>query len=148
MPPRLLPPPTRPPTRSPSGEKLDLSAAVQSLVHRAAQTFEAGAGTLYIDLDLAPDLSPIDAVGSNVETIVSSLLEAPIPANIAVFGEVGLAGEVRAVDMARGRVSEASKFGFTKCILPKSCAADVRDVAVELLPVTGVTAAIDLALDR
>ncbi|MCC6488089.1 MAG: DNA repair protein RadA [Candidatus Hydrogenedentes bacterium] len=80
--------------------------------------------------------------------LVSSLLEAPIPANIAVFGEVGLAGEVRAVDMARGRVSEASKFGFTKCILPTSCAADVRDVAVELLPVTGVVAAIDLALDR
>ncbi len=64
------------PTRSPSGEKLDLSAAVLPLVHCAARTFEAGSGNLYIDLDLAPDLSPIDGAGSTVETIVSSLMEA------------------------------------------------------------------------
>jgi DNA repair protein RadA/Sms len=80
--------------------------------------------------------------------LASSLLEAPIPATTVVFGETGLAGEVRAVDMARQRVAEASKFGFTKCILPKSCAADVRDTSVELAPVTGVARAIDVALER
>ena len=78
----------------------------------------------------------------------SAQLEAPIPSTTVVFGEIGLAGEVRAVDMARQRVAEASKFGFTKCILPKTCAADVRDMSVELAPVTGVARAIDLALDR
>lgn len=80
--------------------------------------------------------------------LASSLLEAPVPSDIAVFGEIGLAGEVRAVDMARSRVAEASKFGFIKCILPMSCAADVRDVPVEIVPVTGVSSAIDVALDR
>ena len=35
------------------------------------------------------------------------------------FGEVGLAGEVRAVNMAEQRVLEASKLGFKRCILPK-----------------------------
>lgn len=80
--------------------------------------------------------------------LMSSLLEAPVPSTTVVFGEIGLAGEVRAVDMARSRVAEASKFGFTRCILPKSCASDVRDVEVELLPVSGVSRAIDLALER
>lgn len=35
------------------------------------------------------------------------------------FGEVGLAGEVRAVNMAEQRVLEAAKLGFKRCILPK-----------------------------
>ena len=55
---------------------------------------------------------------------------------MAVFGEVGLAGEARAADMARQRVAEASKFGFTKCILPKSCAADADGAAADLMPVS------------
>jgi DNA repair protein RadA/Sms len=80
--------------------------------------------------------------------LASSLLEAPVPSDVVVFGEIGLAGEVRAVDMARSRVAEASKFGFVKCILPKSCAADVRDVPVEVVPVTGIASAIDIALER
>ena len=35
------------------------------------------------------------------------------------FGEVGLSGEVRAVNMAKQRILEARKLGFTTCILPK-----------------------------
>ncbi len=80
--------------------------------------------------------------------LASSLLECPVPASTVVFGEIGLAGEVRAVDMARQRVAEASKFGFTKCILPKNCASDIRETDVELLPVNRVASAIDLALER
>ena len=80
--------------------------------------------------------------------LMSSLLDAPIASDLAIFGEVGLAGEVRAVDMARGRVAEASKFGFARCILPKSCAADVREGGIEIVPVNTVSQAIDVALDR
>ncbi len=80
--------------------------------------------------------------------LVSSFMEAPIPADMVGFGEVGLAGEVRAVDLARPRVAEASKFGFTKCILPKSCASDVDEGDVELVPVSRLSHAIDLAMDR
>ena len=80
--------------------------------------------------------------------LMSSLLESPVASDIAVFGEVGLAGEIRAVDMARSRVAEASKFGFTRCILPKSCAADVREGNIEIVPVNTVSQALDIALDR
>jgi DNA repair protein RadA/Sms len=80
--------------------------------------------------------------------LASSLREAPVPANLVAFGEMGLAGEVRAVDMPRQRVAEASKFGFARCIIPKSCAADVEDHDVEILPVSGIVQAIEIALER
>jgi len=79
--------------------------------------------------------------------LASSLREIALPGNLAAFGEMGLAGEIRAVDMPRQRVAEASKFGFTRCIIPKSCAADVDDNGVEILPVSGIAQAIELALE-
>jgi DNA repair protein RadA/Sms len=80
--------------------------------------------------------------------LTSSLHEYPIPPGIVAFGEVGLAGEVRAVDMARQRVAEAAKFGFTQCLLPRNCAADVDPGSVELLPITGISQAVETALER
>ncbi len=80
--------------------------------------------------------------------LVSSQLERPVSSQLVLFGEVGLAGEVRAVDLARQRVMEASKFGFTTCILPKSCAEDAPDNEVTLLPVSGVRQAVELALEQ
>jgi len=79
--------------------------------------------------------------------LVSSFRECPVSANLAVFGEVGLAGEVRAVDMARQRVSEARKFGFTRCILPRACAKDLVEKEAQVYPVTEITEAIELAME-
>jgi len=80
--------------------------------------------------------------------LVSSFRETPAPARLAVFGEVGLAGEVRAVDLARQRVSEAAKFGFTQCVLPKGCVSDIgSSVGVHVLAVANLAAAIDAALE-
>jgi len=79
--------------------------------------------------------------------LVSSFRERPLPEDIIAFGEVGLAGEVRAVDMARQRVAEAVKFGFTRCIVPRSCAKDVAVPGAKLLPVDRLTQAIELAMD-
>lgn len=79
--------------------------------------------------------------------VVSSLQEVPLASSLVAFGEVGLAGEVRAVSQARLRVAEASKFGFTKCILPGSSAADVPDGSMDVLPVSGVAQAIEVALE-
>lgn len=51
--------------------------------------------------------------------IVSSMKDKAVDAKTIIFGEVGLAGEVRAVSMAKQRVSEAKKLGFETCILPE-----------------------------
>lgn len=64
------------PARSPSGEKVDLSAAVLRVVRRAARSLEGRAEDLYIDFDLAPDLEPVNGASTSVERIVSSLLAA------------------------------------------------------------------------
>lgn len=79
--------------------------------------------------------------------LVSSFRERPLPDDIIAFGEVGLAGEVRAVDMARQRVAEAVKFGFRRCILPRSCAKDANVPGAQLLPVDRLTQAIELAME-
>ena len=52
----------------------------------------------------------------------------PIDEKTIVFGEVGLSGEVRAVNMPEQRVNEAKKLGFETCILPEVSLKTVRDV--------------------
>ena len=54
-----------------------------------------------------------------VLAIISSYKERCIDEKTICFGEVGLSGEVRAVNMAKQRILEARKLGFTTCILPK-----------------------------
>ena len=51
-------------------------------------------------------------------SIVSSLKNQPLPSNLVVFGEIGLAGEVRPAPRGQERLKEAAKLGFTKAILP------------------------------
>lgn len=50
--------------------------------------------------------------------LVSSLKDKPSDPNAIAFGEVGLAGELRAVNRVEARIAEASRLGFTRCVLP------------------------------
>jgi DNA repair protein RadA/Sms len=50
--------------------------------------------------------------------IVSSLRGRPIPQRLVVFGEVGLAGEIRPVQRGQERLREAGKLGFTHALIP------------------------------
>ena len=62
-----------------------------------------------------------------VMAILSSFHNKPVKEDIAVFGEVGLSGEVRAIAQADARVNEAKKLGFKKCILPASCKKSIQN---------------------
>ena len=53
-----------------------------------------------------------------VMAIISSYKNVPIDEKTIAFGEIGLSGEVRAVNMPEQRVAEAKKLGFEKCIVP------------------------------
>ena len=55
-----------------------------------------------------------------VMSVASSYKNKVIDNSTVVFGEVGLAGEVRSVSLAKERIAEAQKLGFKKCIIPKS----------------------------
>ncbi len=54
-----------------------------------------------------------------IAAVASSFREKPINANTLVMGEVGLAGEVRAISQAEARLKDAAKLGFTRCVLPQ-----------------------------
>ena len=69
------------------------------------------AGGMRVD-EPAADLAVLAAVAS-------SLRNRPAPSDVVVFGEVGLAGEVRATGQAGLRVREAAQLGFTRCIVPE-----------------------------
>jgi DNA repair protein RadA/Sms len=68
-------------------------------------------------------------------SIVSSLKDKPIDRDTVVFGEVGLAGEIRPVQGGQERLQEAAKHGFKRAIVPK---ANVPKTRVEGLEVIGV----------
>jgi DNA repair protein RadA/Sms len=55
-----------------------------------------------------------------VSSMASSFLDRPIDPDIAVFGEVGLTGEVRGISQMEIRIKEAARMGFTRCIIPRN----------------------------
>jgi len=52
--------------------------------------------------------------------IISSELGHPVPLSSVFFGEVGLAGEVRAVGHGDARLKEAGKLGFLRAVMPRT----------------------------
>jgi len=67
--------------------------------------------------------------------IVSSLRNRPLPARLVVFGEVGLAGEVRPVQRGQERLREAAKLGFTRALIPR---ANLPRIPIEGIEAVGV----------
>ena len=70
------------------------------------------AGGMTID-EPAADLGVVAAIASSVRNRV-------VPATTAVFGEVGLAGEVRGTTQASLRIREAAQMGFQRCVMPEA----------------------------
>ena len=63
--------------------------------------------------------------------LVSAVVNKPLPADLVVIGEVGLAGEVRQVAQVGRRLAEAARLGFTRAIVPASASAKVDGIRVE-----------------
>ena len=74
--------------------------------------------------------------------LISSFKNKPIGDDVIAFGEVGLSGEVRSVNMADSRVQEAEKLGFKTCIVPKSL-EDKLKKNVKNIKVVGVSSVAD-----
>lgn len=80
-----------------------------------------------------------------VMALVSSFKNRAIDEKTVIFGEVGLAGEVRAVSQAQQRVNEAVKLGFKTCILPGVCLKNIKkNDKIEIIGVNNVQEAIKL----
>jgi DNA repair protein RadA/Sms len=79
--------------------------------------------------------------------VVSSLTDRPIPSKVAVFGEVGLAGEVRPAVRGQDRIKEAAKLGFEKLIVPKGNLPKGRVGEAEILAVERIDEAVRVLRD-
>jgi DNA repair protein RadA/Sms len=62
--------------------------------------------------------------------IVSAIAGRPLAPDMVVFGEVGLAGEIRQVSHARRRLNEAARLGFTRAIVPANSPNGVEGISV------------------
>lgn len=84
-------------------------------------------GGLRLD-EPAADLSVAAALASGLKDFI-------IPADTMLIGEVGLAGEIRAVTSLERRISEAEKLGFRRCVVPARNKLSALKPAIELVPV-------------
>ena len=76
--------------------------------------------------------------------ILSSLRNRPFGRDLVVFGEVGLAGEVRPVQRGQERIREAAKLGFKRALIPAANMPKKEDVEIALLPVRRLSEALEI----
>ncbi len=79
-----------------------------------------------------------------IMAVASSHLDKPIDPHTMVIGEVGLAGEVRAITQPEQRIVEAEKLGFKTCILPAGNLKRLKKGRIKLEGVATVEAAMQL----
>ena len=83
-----------------------------------------------------------------VAAVASSLRNRPIRPGTAVFGEVGLAGEIRGTTQASLRLREAAQMGFTRVIVPDgNVARDEAPAGCETVPVKNIGEALDQLME-
>lgn len=75
--------------------------------------------------------------------MVSSFRNRALPRDLIVFGEVGLAGEIRPVPNGSERITEAAKHGFKRAIVPKANAPKQAVNGLQVIPVAQLSEALD-----
>ena len=83
--------------------------------------------------------------------LVSSLKDKAVDDNTIAFGEVGLAGEIRAVNNCEKRISEAKRLGFERCIIPfhnyKSISNQLK-TSTDIIPVRNIREAFSALVEE
>ena len=98
-------------------------------------------GGLFLD-EPAADLATILA-------IASSYLDRPLGADLAAIGEVGLSGEVRSVSALNQRLTEISRLGFKRCVIPAHVRDEVKQFdGMDVIRVKNVREAIRAVLGK
>ena len=79
----------------------------------------------------------------------SSFKNIPIPKDVVALGEVGLTGEVRAINLIEKRLKEAEKLGFKTCIIPESNKKVLKDsYQLDIIGVKNINEAMKIAFER
>ena len=93
----------------------------------------------------------IDDPGADLATVLalaSAYRDMPIKSDVAVFGEVGLTGELRQVSQIGPRLAEIARMGFKACVLPNIAKGKVQiPKDLELITVKTISEAMKMAIE-
>ena len=118
-----------------------LSMLLAVLEKRAGYYFSNNDAYINIVGGLRVDEPAIDL--SIAMALISSLKDTPVDENAVVFGEIGLAGEIRSVSQAQMRINEAVRLGFTRIILPYHNLKGIHCSDAELIGVRNIREAFE-----
>ncbi|MEA4883555.1 MAG: DNA repair protein RadA [Clostridia bacterium] len=142
------------PRRTTTGVDYNRTAIIVAVLDRRVG-LGIGAEDIYVNVAGGLSIAEPAADLAIAAAIASSFRGVPAAPSTVVFGEVGLAGELRAVNHAELRVAEAERLGFHQCVLPKHnlksmtrrARPGVRaDAAVRIIGAATVGEALDAAL--
>ncbi|MEE9301077.1 MAG: DNA repair protein RadA [Alphaproteobacteria bacterium] len=92
-----------------------------------------GANDVYLNVAGGLRISEPAADLAVAAALLSSLTDTPVPEKTVLFGEVGLAGEIRSVGQVAARLKEAAKLGFSHAFAPAE-GREAPDLGIELCP--------------
>ncbi|MCT1367666.1 DNA repair protein RadA [Rothia sp. p3-SID1597] len=134
---------TAQPRRATAGLDSARTAMLLAVLQRRAG-FNVGKLDCYLSTVGGVRLTEPAADLATVMALASAAEDRPLPRKLAVFGEVGLAGEVRAVPGIRQRIAEVARLGFTHVMVPASPAGvDGIPEGVHVKEVSSVVEAVD-----
>ena len=97
------------------------------------------ANDVYLNVIGGIDIDDPSADMATALALISSLTDKVVPDDLVAFGELGLAGECRAVSELERRVNEAARLGFTKAVVPERNSEKLHvDSKITLVPVKSV----------
>ncbi len=128
------------PRRSAQGIDSGRLAVVLAVLERHAQLHFAKRDVYALAVGGAKVVEPGADLGVAL-AVVSALNDVPIPEDVVVCGEVGLAGEIRRVAHLDRRLSEAARHGFKRAIVPPGSASTAVD-GLRVIPVSTIAQAL------
>ena len=102
-----------------------------------------GGDDVYVNIAGGMSIEEPAADLSVVAAVASSVRNRSLPASTAMFGEIGLSGEIRGIPQAALRVREAARMGFVRVVLPAANVESLQNAGCDLVGVRTVGEALD-----
>jgi len=135
------------PRRQTSGVDYNRAALLIAVVEKKLG-YMLGQEDIYINVAGGIKVEEPGADLAVVAAIASSFKNRPVSEDTVIIGEVGLAGEVRAVSHVEKRIQEASKLGFAKAVIPYENAVDISGSAkIKLQGVKNIGEAVEAIIE-
>ena len=117
-------------------------AMLLAVLHRHGGIFMADQD-VFVNVVGGVKVSETSADLALILAVVSSFRDSALPQDLVVFGEVGLAGEIRPVPSGQERLREAAKHGFTRAIVPRANVPKGKIEGMDIVPVSRLSEALD-----